>query len=408
MPCLVWPSMRRALALLAFLLPALAFAQARPFGECRTGYWSSNRNLDAQNGTASATCFVQWKPSVSDGLRFAFNARTGWQDSGSSSRESARLRDGYIEFESGPWTGRLGRQIIAWGRSDRVNPTDYLSPRDFTLLAPEDEDQRNGINAGLLKYHIDNALSLTAVVARFEAHRTPEGSLPPNRKQSDSQGQREWAVKLDHAGEGADWSVSYFDGFDRFSRYSVEYISPTQPIFLGAYEKVQALGADLATASGSWTFRGEFSYAQHQTSNSSRRKVTRAVIGADRDFWDTANINAQLFLVSRDHAVSVAGSAQLQQLGLAVSRLNSEFSRREWGLTVRLSNRFINDRLKLEISSISDLTNQSGVVRPRAVYALNDALRLSAGLDRFYGRRQSYFGSRSMNNVAFVELAFIY
>ena len=33
------------------------------------------------------------------------------------------------------------------GRADRINPTDNLTPRDFTLLVPDDEDQRFGTAA---------------------------------------------------------------------------------------------------------------------------------------------------------------------------------------------------------------------------------------------------------------------
>ena len=45
------------------------------FGECRTGYWSSNRNLDDQAGGASTTYFGSWKPVLGAGVSLGLHAR---------------------------------------------------------------------------------------------------------------------------------------------------------------------------------------------------------------------------------------------------------------------------------------------------------------------------------------------
>lgn len=401
------------IAAMAAVVPATALAQSRPFGECRAGFWSSTRNLDDQADVPKPTCFVNWRPTLAEGVRLGVNARVGWQDAEAADGGHGRVREGYAELESGAWTAKLGRQIIAWGRSDRINPTDGLSPRDFTLLVPEDEEQRNGINAALLRYHVAESLSVTAVVAQFEAHRIPQGALPPNLTRPAEPGRAEWALKVDHTGEGFDWSVSYFDGFDRFARHWVEFISPTTPVFRSAYERAQTVGADFAAAAGGWTMRGEFSYSHLRSDCGSacplpRRKVARAVIGVDRDFWDTANINAQLFAVARSYSDPASTPAARQPLALGLDRLNSEFGDREWGLTLRISDRFLNERLKLEISGIADFTNRSGVLRPRATYAFSDTVKLGAGVDYFRGRTQSFFGSRKKNDTAFAELTLVY
>ena len=57
------------------------------------------------------------------------------------------IREAYLDLSHGPLDLRIGKQIIAWGRADRINPTDNLTPRDYTLLVPDDDDQRLGTPA---------------------------------------------------------------------------------------------------------------------------------------------------------------------------------------------------------------------------------------------------------------------
>jgi hypothetical protein len=51
---------------------------------------------------------------------------------------------------------RIGKQIMAWGRADGLNPTDNLTPKDFTVLSAKDEEERRtGTTGILMKYHYE-------------------------------------------------------------------------------------------------------------------------------------------------------------------------------------------------------------------------------------------------------------
>lgn len=391
-------------------MPAVALTL--PFGECRAGYWSSNRNLDDKENIPKLTCFANWKPSLWEGARLGMNARVGLSDSTDGSVFSKRLREGFFEIDSNPWTWRIGRQIIAWGRSDRINPTDSLSPRDLTLLVPDDDEQRIGINASLIQYQFENSLSITGVVAQFEENRIPQGALPKkNLIKSEKSKRPEWALKVDHSGGDVDWSISYFDGYNRLPRYWIESLSPSGPVVRSDYERVQTLGADFALAHESWTIRGEFSYSRLKqdciSCAISRREIARTVLGVDRDFWDTANVNVQFFTILRNYDPESI-SLKNKSIALALNRINSEFAEFEWGMTFRISDKFFNDSLKLELAAIADFTNLSGVFRPRASYSLNDSIKISAGFDYFQGGEQTFFGFRKKNDTFFLEMSMVY
>lgn len=406
--------MRAHLLVLIATAGAAAFsqpgrAQDLPFGECRAGYWSSNRNLDDRRDIAKGTCLVNWNLDLAEQARLVLAARAGIDDSAKADGYSGRLREGYVEAGNDGWRWRVGRQIIAWGRSDRINPTDYLSPRDLTLLVPEDDEQRMGINAVQVRHGFDDSLSLTAVLADFDANRMPTGSLPARLDKRDEPDALETALKLDHAGDSLDWSLSWFDGYERAPRYQA-VLTPSLR-FISAYERKRAVGADFAWATGEWTMRGEFAHERLTLDCSGcrdeRREVNRIVLGADRNFGDSGNFNVQLFGVFRDYR-EPAGSGVLRLVEEGIDRLNSEFDRRDWGMTTRVSDMFFNERLKLELSAVVDITGSSYVLRPRASYSVTDSVKLGAGVDHFHGARQTYFGVREKNSVKFVEVSLVF
>ena len=68
-------------------------------------------------------------------------------------------------------------------------------------------------------------------------HVTPQGALPANLVKAPQPSGTEWAVKLDRAGQGLDWSVSYFVGYERFARYRLDLGIPKASVFQGDFER---------------------------------------------------------------------------------------------------------------------------------------------------------------------------
>ena len=405
------PALSPAPAPSAIAPPSLPFPP--PYGECTLSAWSSNRNLDDRPDITSAVCTINWKPKISADLRLGLNLRAGSQFNLAADGASGRVREAYFDFERDALAVRFGRQIVAWGRADGVNPSDKLAPKDFTLLTPDDESQRLGIDAVKIRYTLNPSISLTAVAAQFTAHITPQGALPANLVKALEPVGTEWALKLDRTGQGLDWSVSYFDGYERFARYRLDFGMPPAPVFQGDFERSRAFGADFAMASGAWTWRAEFSHAALRPGckqcQRDERWVSRAVLGADLDFAATMNLNVQLLATRHwDHLDPSASPGLMRTLELGRARLNTEYAALETGLTFRLSDRLLNDKLKWEIGGVFDLTGQSHLIRPRVSYALNDDARLSAGIDFYQGDSQTYFGALTKNRLAFVMLSLVF
>ena len=407
------------LAAAALGLPNAALSQEaaalRPFGECRTGYWSSNRDLDDVKDVSSTTCLLNLKLQPAEHVSLAASTRLSQAFSSAGSGFRGRLREAYVQADFGDVSLKLGRQIVVWGRSDRISPTDVMSSRDFTARVPDDDEQRSGNDLAALRWQASGDVAITAYLGRFEAHQIPTGSLPAGLLTAAKPQRPEVAIKIDRAGAGVDFSVSYFNGFDKAARYAFVQSGPTGN-FQSQHEHLEMVGADFATSTGRWTFRGEAAVfkmtancAVCPSGNIPSRRIQRAVAGVDRDFLDTANVNLQLFIIKREGYASAEPLQGTQKLIVeSLNRLNGEFGAIERGLTLKVSERFLNDLLKVEASGIFDLSNSSRLLRARASYAINDAVKLSAGVDGFNGKAQSYFGSRRKNSTAFVELAWVF
>jgi hypothetical protein len=410
---------RQRLLIALVVWPSLALSQESlgllPFGECRTGYWSSNRNLDDAQNLSSSTCLLNWKLQPAKNIRFAANTRLSQEVSSAGSGFRGRLREAYVQADFGDVSLKLGRQIVVWGRSDRISPTDVMSSRDYTARVPDDDEQRNGNDLATARWQMTSDITATIHVGLFESHRFPVGLLPTNLISIAAPKRPEYALKIDRVGEGVDFSLSYFDGFNKTARY--DFIPTGQSgDFQSQHERMQMVGIDFATSKGRWTVRGEAAAfwmtaicKQCQADNFPRRQIQSAVLGLDRDIFDTANINFQFFILKRNDYQSPESLLGAQRLiANSLDRLNGEFGAIERGLTLRLSERFFNDYLKIEASGVFDLNNASRLLRARLSYAVNDQVKLHAGVDNFQGKNQSTFGSKQKNNAAFVEFAWVF
>lgn len=438
------PCLRRGAMLLSLLFaaaqangeePVTASTVPYPFGECRLGSWSGTRNLDDDGARLKATCLAQWRLPLTERFRANLGARAGVADAPNRATDSTesstslrasntttRLREGYVEYEQGLLRVRAGRQIIAWGRADRINPTDNLSPRDFTFLSQEDEEQRNGLNAVAVDAKSGGAWSVSAIyVPRFEPHVIPVGLLPRGLVRTARPAKPEVALELEHAGTEIDFSLSYYRGFDRFLRYGLA--APAQsgavpPIIRASFNRQQTFGADIAFNVGKFAIRAEVATSRYNSVDTSTtespapaRTINRAVVGIDRTVFDTANLNVQVFSIHRRGYTDTRAlglPVNVQRLSDGLARLNNEYGRGETGATLRISDRFLNEQLRLELGAIYDFSQRSYLLRPRLVYSFSDALRVAAGADYFHGQEQSFFGARRKNNLAYMELAWIF
>src|SRR5438552_3701475 len=167
-------------ALVASLHPA-ARAQdlGAASGSLRAGAWSSTRTLDDAQGAGTLALWMKAAPRLGSRAFAYAEGWVGYRDVTRTKVTTGLLREGFLDLDLGPLAIRAGKQILVWGRADAVNPTDNLSPKDYTLLVPDDDDQRFGTAAVKVSASAGSLTMTTVWLPAFDPYVVPIPPLPP-------------------------------------------------------------------------------------------------------------------------------------------------------------------------------------------------------------------------------------
>lgn len=407
-----------AVCLLLCLTGAAVRAQAEPgacasdlTGSLRPGYWTRAGDFQRARDPvvlsawlqASVACGPMWSVKTEGVLA----SEDAWRGRGGASR----WREAYLSWHGAPdWTVKVGRQLIVWGRADRLNPTDNLSPRNFTRLVAEETDQRDGVDA-LTVGHRSEAGSLTALVSApsFRPSVLPM-DLPAGLSRREVP-QRAWqaALKLDRSGGDVEWSVSWLRGRDLLPSYAPNVTPQGRPVLRLTHPAVQVLGADVATVAGRYGLRAEAAYTwvdrDGATDVFTRKSMFYGVAGIDRTFDNDLNVNAQWFWrhVHRHEDAGGVPDPMAQALLQQAMASWNQTRRDQYGMSLRLARKWLNETVEAEVAGVFSFVAHEYALRPRLTWHVNDRFRLTLGADRFRGGPNTFFGQVKDLSSVFVE-----
>ena len=363
-------------------------------GSFRTGYWSSNRLYDDVSGVGTASAWLKLEKKLDNGIGLFAEGYSAREDLRTDGNTRSSIREMYVETRQGDLDFRVGRQIIAWGRTDRLNPTDNLTPRDARLMAADIDEDRFGSLAAKASWNLTANDSLTLVLLpEFQANKSYSKYtevIPTANNQ--------WAIKYDQSGKAIDWSVSYYDGYDLSPDLSASYI----------YEhyRTKVLGMDIATTIGSNRFALESAYTQTQDMNGTNEYIKNpflyTVIGVEHDFGNNTSGIVQIF--NRHVYNYTTPTAD----GLYHAIFSSQLDRNQDGISIRIAKKWLNETLETELAGSTLLERNGYSLRPRVTYLWSDSIKLLAGYEYYEGNSNTYYGYLKKNNTLFMELRYFY
>ena len=362
-------------------------------GSVRSGYWSSNRLYDDRGNIGTASTWLKLDKRFENGLGVFAEAYGGREDFRSDGNDIARVREAYLDARAGALDFRLGKQIIAWGRTDRLNPTDNLTPRDTRLLAADIDEDRFGSLAAKASWNLDSYTSLTGVwLPEFRPNRVfLRSEVIPTSS-------RNWALKLDQSGKAVDWSVSYYDGYDLSGDLSASYVY--------RHYRTRVIGFDTATTRGAWRFALESAYTRTEDPDGTLAYVKNpfvyTVLGIERDFGNNTSGIVQLFNRRVMHYQAPSAAEQLHAI------LTSQLDRDQNGVSVRIAKKWWNETLETELSGSALLERRGYLIRPRLSYAWSDQIKLLAGYEYFDGSSNTLYGLLKRNRLLFTEVRYFF
>ncbi|WP_434652358.1 hypothetical protein J3P96_16260 [Pseudomonas sp. R3-56] len=404
--------MKRWGTLLLSAAPALAMASLDVDNtlSLRGGAWSGDRSLSQQTDIFTPSLWAHTRVLTDTLGQGVFD---GWV--GGQSRGEARhglVREAYWRNDAGAMSIKAGRQIIVWGRADGLNPTDNLSPRDFTKLTPEDGDQRYGNTALNISYEWD-AGTLTAIwFPKAATHTIPLTKLAnvdyDVRKPDSSQ----WALKWDMTGDNVDGSLSYFDGFDPMPDLVPGLLTASGATVRVESQRTRFFGADISMARDGtlWHAEAAVSDTQSEGTNDFRHKKPQlwAVGGGEWRILDNTTLGLQL---TYTHVFDYSNAKSLppgfeRQVAIRQAATSAQTSKDQLGFTWRLADTWFNDLLRVEISGVNAQTSGGGIARLKTDYAVTDRVKLASGFDYYYGAEDTFFGQLSDNKTVYVQVEY--
>jgi hypothetical protein len=379
----------------------------------RAADFSKDTSFKDQSGYAVASVWVTASPQEFLGIKTYFDARAQAQDLTRSSDTSFDLREGYAQVSLGRLDVRMGRQIIVWGRADKVNPTDSWSTRDYALLVSDDEDQRLGVASLQATWNAGPYRAIALWQPEWREPVLPPPPLPPGlflRNLAPAGAARQWGMKLDHSGEGMDWSVSLARSIDRTPDLAMLAATPAGLALAPAFHPVTVIGADAALPVGHYGLRAEVAYTHTQDPTGvdplTKNRSVFSVIGIERTFAGVLNINAQ-YLYRRTFDFVPPGmisNPNMRQLAEQVDLLSNQLAPDMLGASLRVNYRALNETLESELAAAGWFKRGDSTFRPKVTYAFTDHLKGIVGGEIYHGPAQSFFGRFGPTSAAFVEV----
>jgi hypothetical protein len=378
-------------------------------GSVRAGYFSSSRMLDGRNDLGTGSVWLKATQNIGEDASLIAK---GWARNDGFYGSSKKLQEGYLNFSSGNMDYRVGRQIIVWGRADRLNPTDNLTPRNFTLLTPEEDDQRIGSLAAKATYHLHEN-SLTGIwLPGTDSHIFPIAATPGAFFTQHTPRANRVALKFDRSGGDVEWSASYYNGMDLTPDIAIgaTTVSGTNLIF--DHNRIRVLGMDAATVIGRYGLRAEAAYTWTANTGANdflvKKPFLYMVMGGDRTFFDYLNVNMQYYFrhVTNYSDPQAITDPLLRTIGIQATALWNQFSRSQHGISARVSNKWLNETLEGEIATVASFGRSNYFVRPKLIYAFTDNVKGSLGLDLYRGESSTFFGRLRDNSLLFSEIKY--
>jgi hypothetical protein len=383
-----------------------------PHISLRAGGWTNDRDLNDETLVATGGLRGRLRPSLGKVDGFAEAYVQG--DSAHGVRTD--VVESWLRLTTGSFELKAGRQIPVWGRADRLNPSDVLSSRDYTLLVASDDEQRRGsamlqARFGLGLFTLDGWWLPEFRPNVFPLDRRVAGvALLPDERASD---QSQFAVKLDRSGGSIDFSVGWFHGTDRTRDFVRAPVPPNSPsgTLTGVQQRfpqVDVFTADAAGTLGRLGWRSEIAWSRYRGLDDVFRKNDNIWLVAGIDSIVAGGININLQYSWRrilDYVdVRLVGDPVTRAVASESAAVNNQLDQVQNGFTLRVARKWAQDTLDTEISAIVFVETGDAAIRPKLVYAINDQLRLAAGADIFIGPRLSYFGRVRSLSGGFVQV----
>ena len=340
--------------------------------------------------------------------------------------EDIYLRECYVNVYTSMFDFRIGQQIIAWGKADGINPTNNITPRDYLVRSPDDDDGRTGNFLGKVLYNYQ-PFRLEGILIPFykpsnlpiDVAELPDfvrfydvGDYPDTKIKNCG-----YALKLNLELASFDGSVSFFNGFDPLPGINADIISMEQSE-IGIYFKpfkVHVYGADFSMSLYDILgLRGEVAYRKPYNDNYSDliyvpNPDINYVAGIDKNIRELSLLfqYAGRYVLDYKKITDPQNPEQVLINDFETKNrvLFSQTEKITHSVTCLIGRKLLHETLNLELSGLYNITTKEFIIKPRAAYDIADALSVAMGVEKYGGPEDTLYGSMdSSMSALFLDL----
>lgn len=373
-------------------------------------------------------------------------ARLRSGDQSGEPQTSVSLREAFVNLYAGPVDLRLGQQIIVWGRADGFNPTNNLTPFDFRIRSPSEDDRRLG-NVGARAFLNLAPVRLEGVWIPFYSPTQlptsvalPDGvsfgtPMTPAAKLKNGLGAGRVHLEL----PSFEASASYVFGYAPLPGLALQDFNAGRSYGIRIAQrpyKQHVLGADFSTVVADYLgLRGEAAYRiplLWRKKLYAARPDLQYVLGVDRTFGSLSVIAQYIGRHVFDWArqpepdppfdPSILGSLPDPLSGLAAQTVTASINEvlaarnqilfaqtapTQHLMSLRLEWLAFNQTLSLSTLGLLNFTTKEWLVFPKVSYQISDDMSSAIGAEIYGGPQDTLLGLLERErSAAYAELRF--
>lgn len=197
-------------------------------------------------------------------------------DDRSIQRPAFSVRRLSATLHRGKFTAEIGRQLIRWGKTDILNPTDRFAPKDY-VSSVVDADFL-GVSAARVTYESGGDTIDVVWQPWFTPSRTPllnqrwaaipaeAAGVPLHDAGARYPGGSQYGARWNHVGSGYEYSLCFFDGRQNLPSFDAALtLLPPSVGLTRVYPQLRLYGGDAAVPLRWLTVKGEAAYFTSST-----------------------------------------------------------------------------------------------------------------------------------------------
>ncbi|MCD6505673.1 hypothetical protein J7M22_03515 [Candidatus Poribacteria bacterium] len=354
----------------------------------------------------------------------------------------------YLEIYTDHLDVGFGRKIYSFGTADWINPTDILSPRDYSDIYPDMEEMKIGVDSIDMRVYPTDNLSFRLIASptftpnrypmRGVKERTssmevvfdPTFPLLPDMKLIDT----ELLLRAQLTVADIDLSLSMFRGFDRDPDLTVKThpigdegemplspgdkphgggeTVPMRTLIRPCYKKLYMVGGDMATVIGSVEVHWEGAYYRTEDTNGSLPNVKNPyfyhVCGFSKEILENTTLGLQLAQKFIFNFREPKEFGREEMIARKLNEMSFQNHQTEHIGTVRVAWEGMRESLKAELIGVYNFTADDYLLLPKLSYKPLDPFWIKAGLIISGGEGASPFSmiSKHLGDLTFLEVRY--